>query len=117
MNIHEDFERDEVSEMAKGVLFGNAYRLKPLNERGEFFTDKCMKAAARSGTALVRTPDLFSIVQYLSGVDDDQFASQCREKILSTAGQLVEFPEAPISTTIQDEVQQSNAADEHPRSD
>ncbi|MHC4172810.1 MAG: hypothetical protein ACYTBX_01630 [Planctomycetota bacterium] len=117
MNIHEDFERDEVSEMAKGVLFGNAYRLKPLNERGEFFTDKCMKAAARSGTALVRTPDLFSIVQYLSGVDDDQFARQCREKIFSTAGQVVEFPEPPISTKIQDEVKQSNTADEHPRSD
>ncbi|MCP4259798.1 MAG: hypothetical protein GY774_20140 [Planctomycetes bacterium] len=117
MNIHEDFERDEVSEMAKGVLFGNAYRLKPLNERRKFFTDKCMKAAARNGTALVRTPDLFKIVQYLSGIDDYQFARQCREKIFSTVGRVVEFPEPPISKNIQDEVQQSNTEDENTRSD
>lgn len=28
LNLHEDLERDEVSSPAKGVLFGNAYRLK-----------------------------------------------------------------------------------------
>jgi hypothetical protein len=117
MNIHEDFERDEVSEMAKGVLFGNGYRLKPLNERGKFFTDKCMKAAARNGTALVRTPDLFRIVQYLSGVDDDQFARQCREKIFSTVGHVVEFPEPSTSAIIKADFQQSNNTDENSKSD
>ncbi len=106
MNLYEDFERDGVSEMAKGVLFGNAYRLKPLDDRGEFFTDKCKTAAVRSGTALVRTPDLFRIVQYLSGTEDDDFARQCREAILSTSRQIVEFPETPVSTTAYDEVQE-----------
>lgn len=32
MNIHEDLQRDEVAKPAKGVLFGNAYRLSPLAE-------------------------------------------------------------------------------------
>jgi len=63
MNIHEDLEKDEVAEPAKGVLFGNAFRLSPIKERGDFFTDKCLKAAKRSHTALVRTPDLFVIAQ------------------------------------------------------
>jgi hypothetical protein len=35
-NLQEDFERDEVNEHAKGLLFGNAFRLKPLHEREEF---------------------------------------------------------------------------------
>lgn len=109
MNIHEDFERDEVSEMAKGVLFGNACRLRPVDERDEFFTDKCRTAAARSGTALIRTPDLFPIVQYLSGTEDGEFARECREVILSTEGQIVKFPEVPVSTTTQDEVEEPRA--------
>ena len=37
MNIHEDFARDEVEDMAKGALIGNAYRLIEPEERGMFF--------------------------------------------------------------------------------
>lgn len=37
MNIHEDLTREEVQEPAKGVLFGNAFRLSPPSEREEFF--------------------------------------------------------------------------------
>lgn len=33
MNIHEDLQREEVTKSAKGVLFGNGFRLSPLNER------------------------------------------------------------------------------------
>jgi hypothetical protein len=66
MNTQEDFQRDEVSEYATGVLFGNAYRLTDPKERvGEFFSEKCMKGAARSGTVLVRTPDLFAPARYM----------------------------------------------------
>lgn len=39
-NIQEDFARAEVTDHAKGVLFGNAYRLTPLAERSAFFTAK-----------------------------------------------------------------------------
>jgi hypothetical protein len=99
MNIHEDFERDEVTQMAKGVLFGNAFRLQPIDKRGEYFTDKCKTAAARSGAALVQTPDLFRIVQYLSGNSDEDYARRCRETIVTSLGEIVVFPEIPINTS------------------
>ncbi|MCH8088935.1 MAG: hypothetical protein IH955_02845, partial [Chloroflexi bacterium] len=99
MNILEDFEREVVTEMAKGVLFGNAYRLRPLDERDEYFTEKCTTAANRSGTALVRTPDLFRVAQYLSNRTDERFAKKCREAILGTKGGIVVFPEVPEVTS------------------
>src|SRR6266550_3066762 len=37
-NLHEDFARESICEMAKGVLFGNAFRFLPPTERPEFFT-------------------------------------------------------------------------------
>jgi hypothetical protein len=80
---------------AKPVLFGNAFRLSPLSERGEPFTAKCMSAAATSSTALVFTPDLFAAVQYLlANPPDTAYARQCRSAILGTAGQ-VSFPAPP----------------------
>ncbi len=96
MNIHEDLAREEVLEPAKGVLFGNAYRLLPLSERGDFFTEKCTTAAKRSGTALIATPDLFVVAQYLQGNSDDKFSRDCRRAILETGGEIVKFPKPPI---------------------
>ena len=51
-NLNEDFDREEVKEHAKGLMFGNAFRLKPVLERGDFFTEKCVSAAKRIGAAL-----------------------------------------------------------------
>jgi len=96
MNIHEDFGREGISQVAKGVLFGNAFRLQPIDTRGEYFTDKCRTAAARSGTALVRTPDLFRIIQYLSSNSDDDYAKRCRKAIVDSKGEVVVFPAVPI---------------------
>ena len=48
-NLHEDFDREEVLEIANGVLFGNGYRLNTPEERGELFTEKCLKEAKRIG--------------------------------------------------------------------
>lgn len=98
MNIHEDFERDGVTEMAKPVLFGNVFRLRPQNERGEYFTQKCITAAKRSKTALVRTPDLFTAAQYLSDTTDYEFAKKCREAIFMAEGAIVAFPEVPAAS-------------------
>ncbi len=95
MNIHEDLEREEVDQPAKGVLFGNAFRLSPIEDRAEFFTDKCLKSVKRSGTALIRTPDLFPLVQYLSSKKDAAFAKKCRRAILDTQGSIVKFPSPP----------------------
>lgn len=94
MNIHEDLERDEVDEPAKPVLFGNSYRLQPIDERPEPFTTKCISAAATSSTALVFTPDLFYIAKYLKDKRDTRYAIKCRKAILSSIGR-VHFPDVP----------------------
>lgn len=96
-NLQEDFAREDVSEFAKGVLFGNAYRLTPVHERGDFFTEKCLTAAKRLKVALVRTPDIFRCAKYLKEQPEDQdFAKQCRTAIISTEGAIVSFPKTPV---------------------
>jgi hypothetical protein len=95
-NLQEDFAKENVSEYAKGVLFGNAYRLLPPNERSVFFTEKCIKGAERLKVALVRTPDMFSIARYLKETQDTNYAKQCRQAILVTKGRVVQFPRLPI---------------------
>lgn len=99
-NLHEDFAREDVTEYAKGVLFGNAKRLKPSTERGEAFTSKCIKAAKRVSYALVRTPDLFEPIRYLRSTTDPEYAKTCRNAIFETEGDMVVFPTVPISFTI-----------------
>lgn len=91
-NIQEDFAREEVSEHAKGVLFGNAYRLKRPEDRGEFFTQKCILGAKRAKVALVRTTDLFAVARYLKESSDNAYAKQCRKAIFSAEGEIVSFP-------------------------
>ena len=97
MNIHEDFAREEVNEVAKGALIGNAYRFTKPEERGEFFTEKCLVAAGRSNTALIRSIDLFVIARYLTAENDERFAKQCRRAILESTG-IVSFPFIPKIT-------------------
>lgn len=94
MNIHEDLQRDEVTTPAKGVLFGNGFRLTPPTERAVPFTEKCVLAARSSGTALVATQDLFKVAQYLSGEKDEAFATECRKVLLSGVG-LTSFSVVP----------------------
>ncbi len=94
LNIHEDLQREEVLVPAKSVLFGNAYRLLPLDERPDPFTDKCSSAALVSSTALVFTPDLFWVAKYLKDNKNARFATQCRKSILEAVGR-VKFPSIP----------------------
>lgn len=95
MNIHEDLQRESVSKPAKPVLFGNGFRLQPLSERGDPFTEKCLSAANSSNTALVSTPDLFPIVQFLLNKFDAEFAKLCRQTLVSSIGRVV-FPSIPV---------------------
>ena len=103
INILEDLERDEVSKPAKGILFGNAFRLKPPSDRpAEHFTPKCLSAAERNGTALIRTCDLFDVAKALADKPDARFAASCREAILNAKGKEVDFPAVPdieVNTT------------------
>lgn len=94
MNIHEDLQRDEVTVPAKAVLFGNGFRLQPLGDREDPFTEKCHSAAGTASTALVFTPDLFPPVQYLVASPDSGYARACRQAILSSNGRVT-FPAAP----------------------
>ncbi|MDD5052278.1 MAG: hypothetical protein PHO27_06050 [Sulfuricurvum sp.] len=94
LNIHEDLERDDIESPAKAVLFGNSYRLIPVEERDEPFTTKCMSAASTSSTALVFTPDLFNVAQYLSNNKDARFATKCRKVLFTSIGR-VQFPPIP----------------------
>jgi hypothetical protein len=96
-NIDEDFERHSVDVHAKGVLFGNAYRLRPLAEREDFFTAKCIASAKRIEAALVRTPDLFNPARYLKEHPDEDYAHRCREAILMAKGEVVSFPLSPTN--------------------
>ena len=93
VNILEDLSRDEVSEPAKGILFGNAYRLIHPSERPkESYTAKCLKAAKRNGNILIRTCDLFYVAKALSNQPDPEFAASCRKTIFDTVGKEVRFP-------------------------
>jgi len=94
MNIHEDLQREEVDAPAKGVLFGNGFRLDFPSSRSAQFTAKCVTAAESSSTALVATSSLFLAVQYLSANPDEDYAKRCRESILNGIG-VVTFESAP----------------------
>lgn len=93
MNVQEDLARDDVDEAANGVLFGNAFRLTDPSSRSvDFFTEKCLKAAARSGTALVRTTDLFTVALLVRETSDQRYATACRRALLEQRGNIVTFP-------------------------
>lgn len=92
-NIGEDFERDEITVPAKGILFGNGYRLTEPGKRKLEFTEKCLTNSKRLRTALVRTSDLYEIVLYmLDNSKDEKFKAACRQAIEETEGEIVNFP-------------------------
>ncbi len=94
MNIHEDLQREEVKFPAKGVLFGNGYRLTHPEKRDIQFTEKCVSAATSSSTALVATSELFRAIQYLSAQPDENYALACRNIMLSGIG-VITMPPTP----------------------
>ena len=103
MNIHEDLQRNEVEKPAKPVLFGNGFRLQPLQDRRDPFTEKCRSTALSTSTALVFTPDLFLPIQYLVETLDCDYALACRQAILSTTGRVI-FPVLPLQAELQKDI-------------
>jgi hypothetical protein len=95
LNIHEDLAREDIKSPAKSVLFGNAFRLLPLDQRGEPFTDKCVSGATTSSTALVFTPDLFKVIRYLVENENLEYAKECRKILTTTIGRVI-FPKLPL---------------------
>ena len=97
-NLHEDYERDGVDQLAKGVLFGNGHRLRAPDERDETFTQKCQTAAKRTGSALIRTADVFEPTRYLKkNPEDREYAEACRRTIEDAEGDIVKFPAPPVA--------------------
>jgi len=94
-NIQDDFARDEIHEYAKGVLFGNPHRLLHPDKRTEFFTQKAIDSAKRSGIALVNTHELFEVVKYLKQSKNKVYAKQVRECFKNTSGEIIKFPPTP----------------------
>ena len=95
MNLHEDLQREEVTSPAKGVLFGNSFRLTPPMERSpDTFTEKCILAAKSNGTALVSTSQLFFAAQYLTRTDAPEYAAACRTVLMNGSG-VVDLPPPP----------------------
>ncbi|MDN5477993.1 MAG: hypothetical protein L0G39_13735, partial [Chryseobacterium sp.] len=94
-SLNEDFQREEIEEKAFGLLFGNPHRNIQIENRGDFFTTKCLKGAEREKIGLVKTIDLFFICKYLSENDDESFKKECRETIHQNLGKIVEFPKIP----------------------
>lgn len=94
-SLSADFERDDVNEKAKGVLFGNPFRLTEPRDRNEWFTKKAIFGAEREKVSLVKTSDLYVIAKHIKDKKaDDKFISDCRKAIYEQSG-IVKFPEIP----------------------
>lgn len=106
MNIDEDFGRDEVDVRAKGVLFGNAYRMTAPADRDAPFTDKCITSAVAQSIALVHTPDLFAVTRHVIESGNEDFAKLGRQVLVDSVGE-VSFPPVPKAA---DEAEQINVA-------
>lgn len=91
-SINRDFDREEVSSKALGILFGNPQRLINPTERTLDFTDKCKTGAKSDKIALVKTVDLFQVVKSLLENDDEKYKKKCREAIYKSLGDIVVFP-------------------------
>ncbi|AZL54783.1 hypothetical protein EI285_09440 [Aliarcobacter skirrowii] len=62
------------------------------NERKEFFTQKAIDSAKRTGIALVNTHELFEVVKYIKNTDDQDYAKLVRECFKNTSGKIIKFP-------------------------
>ncbi|WP_137111944.1 hypothetical protein [Rhodobacter sp. SY28-1] len=91
VNIEEDFEREEITVRAKGVLFGNAFRFTPPDEREPCFTDKCITSAQVTSIALIDTVSLFRVASYCLRHNDESVAKAFRQKLFSESGVIQVF--------------------------
>jgi hypothetical protein len=93
-NVTEDLLKEGNTVKAKGILFGNAFRMSKPEDRGSFFTEKCVDSANQFGIGLVSTVDMFRVCQYVLRSNDVAFAKLCREKLVQATGIFL-FPEVP----------------------
>lgn len=91
--LNADFEREEVTEKAYGLLFGNPQRQILPDQRNFDFTQKCKNGAEREGIGLIKTTDLFTVCKYVQENDAVEYAAKCRAAIKNQLGNVIVFPE------------------------
>ena len=94
-SLAEDFEREEIEEKAKGLIFSNPQRLLNIADRKLDFTLKCKNAGEREKIGLIKTSDLFFVVRYLLNQENEEFKIQCRNAISEQLGGIIKFPAIP----------------------
>lgn len=94
-NLQEDLQREEVKEIATGILFGNGFRLTEPEKRAAQFTDKCQSTASKTGILLIDTTTLYEVSEYIRFSNDLDFAKKCRESIKASVGKIVVFSGIP----------------------
>jgi hypothetical protein len=80
---------EDAGRKRKGILVGNGYRSKPLNEpeRSSQFTEKVLGEAKGFGYCLLPTTELFAAVcAVLDAPSDETLQKHIRDSILSTVG-------------------------------
>lgn len=93
-HLNADFEREEVSEKAYGLLIGNPQRLIEPSKRTLDFTAKCKTSAAREKLGLIKTVDLFNACRVIiENKNSNDYAQGCRDAIKNQLGGIVSFPE------------------------
>lgn len=89
--VNQDAEKTGV--FAKGILIGNHFRLKPIEERGKPFTETVLRLAKQYHYALLTTSELYNAVVFvLQHPTDEEFKKKCRKYILDSDGETVKFP-------------------------
>jgi len=92
-SINRDFEKDNVNEKAKWIIFWNPQRLRPLEERNEDFSSKLLTAAKGDHIILIKTVDLFFAVKHILNTNDENYKKQCRDAISNCNWWVFFFPE------------------------
>ncbi|MBM3142073.1 MAG: hypothetical protein FJ005_03350 [Chloroflexi bacterium] len=84
---HVDDDERQTGHPKKGILVGNAFRLKDPNERDKQFTKDAVDAAIGSHFCLLATDTLFQLVRkVLNDLENDNLKRQIRQKIMTTDG-------------------------------
>lgn len=90
-SLNEDFEREDVTEKAYGLLIGNPNRLQNPEERNNPFTEKCLKAASREKIGLIETKELYNVAINILNNNDEEFKAKCRQLIYDGLGGIIKF--------------------------
>ena len=96
-HLNEDLGRPEITEPAKGVLFGNPFRLtEPNNREQPLFTVRVhLSCKTNLEQHWFTRLTMFPLVNYLKCNSDPTLSKQIRKAIVESEGEIVKFPDVP----------------------